>query len=244
VYWTNSANWVFLGAMKLSSILYMSIAMVCMAASVAGAQVSVVPGSGTAPVNYASMTEVNALVAQLNSASQALGDDLGKLRVEKWKADGDSKRQSLANVESIQRNLQSALPGMVSQVSASPDSLGATFKLYRNVGALYDVVSNLAESAGAFGGKDEYQSLANDASSVEKARRALADRMDKLAAAKDSELAALHKQVQTLQAAIPPEPPVKVVIDDNPPKPKKVVKKKAKPAVAPAGAAPVAPKTP
>ena len=244
MYWTNSANWVFLGAMKLSSILYMSIAMACMAASVAGAQVSVVPGSGTAPVNYASMTEVNALVAQLNSASQSLGDDLGKLRVEKWKADGDSKRQSLANVESIQRNLQSALPGMVSQVSASPDSLGATFKLYRNVGALYDVVSNLAESAGAFGGKDEYQSLANDASSVEKARRALADRMDKLAAAKDSELAALHKQVQTLQAAIPPEPPVKVVIDDNPPKPKKPVKKKAKPAVAPAGAAPVAPKTP
>ena len=227
--------------MKLSRILYLSIAMACMVAS-ACAQVSVVPASGTAPVSYASMTEVNGLVAQLNSASQTLDGDLGKLRVEKWKTDGDTKRQSLANVESIQRNLQSALPGMVTQVNAAPDSLGATFKLYRNVGALYDVVSNLAESAGAFGGKDEYQSLANDASSVEKARRALADRMDKLALAKDSELATLHKQVQTLQAAIPPEPPVKVVIDDNP-KPKKAVKKKVKPAVAPAAVA-VAPKTP
>jgi len=42
------------------------------------------------------------------------------------------------------------------------------------VGALYDVLANLAESAGAFGSKDEYQSLTNDASSVEKARRDLA----------------------------------------------------------------------
>jgi len=94
--------------MKLSRIVYWSIAMACLVASLAGAQVSVVPASGTPPVSYASMTEVNALVAQLNSASQALDGDLGKVRVEKWKTDGDTKRQSLANVESIQRNLQSA----------------------------------------------------------------------------------------------------------------------------------------
>ena len=194
----------------------------------------------SAPVSYASMSEVSGVLAQLNQASQTLTANLAKVRVEKWKTDGDSKRQSLANVESLQRNLQSALPGMVSQLNASPDSLNLTFKLYRNVGALYDVVANLAESAGAFGSKDEYQSLANDSTSVDKVRRALADRMDKLAAAKDSEIAELHGQIRALQAAAPPPPPTKIVIDDNP-KPKKPVKKKAAKPAAPAAATP--PKT-
>ena len=204
-------------------------------------------GSPTStPVSYASMTDVNSVLGQLNASTQALSTDLPKLHVEKWKADGDSKRQSLANVESIQRNLQNALPGMVSQVSASPESLALTFKLYRNVGALYDVLSNLAESAGAFGSKDEFQTLANDSNGIDKARRALADRMDRLAAAKDSELASLHTQVKTLQAAIPPPPPTKIVVDDIP-KPKKPVKKRsAKPAgatAAPGTATPTPPKS-
>jgi hypothetical protein len=176
------------------------------------------------------MTEVSAILGQLNQASQTLNADLGRLRVEKWKTDGDSKRQSQGNVESIQRNLQSALPGMVAQLNSSPDSLGLTFKLYRNVGALYDVVANLTESAGAFGGKDEYQTMANDTSGIDKVRRALADRMDKLASSKDSELAALHSQLKTLQASVPPAPPTRVVIDDNE-KPKKPVRTKAKPAI-------------
>jgi len=225
--------------MKLT--LFCTLLVALTFASLSPAQESDSPAS--APVSYASMADVNAVLAQLNEASQALSADLTKLRVEKWRADGDSKRQSAANVESIQRNLQNALPGMVSQLTASPDSLGLTFKLYRNVGALYDVLSNLAESAGAFGSKDEFQTLANDSSGIDKARRALADRMDRLAATKDSELLSLHKQVQTLQAAIPPPPPTKVVIDDNP-KPKKPVKKKpVKPAVAPAATPATPPKS-
>ena len=96
------------------------------------------------------------------------------------------------------------------------------------MGALHDVLSNLAESAGAFGSKDDYQSLANDTTNIDQARRALADRMDKLSAAKEAELASLHGQVKALQAAMPPEPPKKIIVDDNPP-PKKPVKKKSVP---------------
>ena len=220
------------GRMKLSPFFVTTLAIASIATS--PAQTSAAAPSESAPVSYASMTEVSAVVTELNQASQTLSGDLGKLRVEKWKTDGDSKKQSLANVDSIQRNLQTALPGMVSQLNASPDSLSVTFKVYRNVGALYDVLASLAESAGAFGTKDEFQALANDSTSIEKARHNLADRMDKLAAAKDAELSSLHNQVKTLQAAIPPEPPKKVIIDDTE-KPKKVVRKKAaKPATTPA----------
>jgi len=114
----------------------------------ATAQITVIPQSNSAPVSYASMTEVSGLLTELNQASETITGDLAKVRVEKWKADGDTKRQSLANLESIRRNLQTALPGMVSQLNAAPDSLSQTFKVYRNVGALYDVLANLAESAG------------------------------------------------------------------------------------------------
>lgn len=235
--------------MKLSPRTVPLPAITVLLIATATAQITVVPSSGSAPVSYASMTEVNAVLSELNQASQTITGDLGKLRVEKWKTDGDTKRQSLTNVESIQRNLQTALPGMVSQLTAAPDSLSQTFKVYRNVGALYDVLANLAESAGAFGSKDEYQSLSNDATSVEKARRDLADRMDKLATAKDAELANLHTQVQALQAAKPPEPPTKIIIDDTEKPKKPAVKKKVTKPATPAAAtgasktpAPTAPK--
>jgi hypothetical protein len=237
--------------MKLSSLGIPFPAIMILLIANAAAQVTLVPSSNAsasnapanngAPVSYASMTEVNGVLSELNQASETITADLNKVRVEKWKADGETKRQSLANVESIRRNLQTALPGMVSQLSTSPDSLSQTFKVYRNVGALYDVLANLAESAGAFGSKDEFQTLSNDASSVEKARRDLADRMDKLAATKDAEIANLHTQVQTLQAATPPEPPKRIIVDDTE-KPKKPVKKKAaKPAGAPVVPKPAAP---
>jgi hypothetical protein len=218
--------------MKLSPLVF---SIVVALAATALAQSDAAPQSNAAAVSYASVTEVSGVLAQLNQASQTLTDDLGKLRVEKWKADGDTKRQSLANLESLQRNLQNALPAMVSQLNSAPDSLATTFKLYRNIGALYDVLSNLSESAGAFGSKDEFQTLANDSSSIEKVRRALAERMDKLATAKDSELSDLHNQVKALQAAAPPAPPTRVVIDDTE-KPKKPTKKKAaaKPVAKPA----------
>jgi len=228
--------------MKLSSRRVPLLAIMLLWVVNATAQITVIPQSNSAPVSYASMTEVSGLLTELNQASETITGDLAKVRVEKWKADGDTKRQSLANLESIRRNLQTALPGMVSQLNAAPDSLSQTFKVYRNVGALYDVLANLAESAGAFGSKDEFQSLSNDTSTVEKARRDLADRMDKLAAAKDTEIATLHTQVQALQAAMPPEPPKRIIVDDTE-KPKKPVKKKsAKPAIVPIVPKPAAPK--
>jgi hypothetical protein len=172
------------------------------------------------PVPYASVSELNGLLASLEQTSQTTQADLGKLRIEKWKMDSGYKKQTLANADSVHRNLQSALPEIMTQLRNSPEDLGASFKLYRNLDALYDVLSNVAESAGAFGSKDEFQALSNDLSSFERSRRAFADRMESLSTAKEAELAQLRTQVKTLQAATPPPPPKKIVVDDNaPPKP-------------------------
>jgi hypothetical protein len=181
------------------------------------------------PVAYASVSQLNMLLGELEQASQATQVDLAKMRIEKWKTDSSSKHQAQSNVESIQRNLQSALPEMVSQLRGAPENLNFTFKLYRNLDALYDVFSSVVESAGAFGNKDEFQTLGNDLNALEKTRRAFADRLDSLSHAKEAELARLRTALQSAQATLAAQPPKKVVVDDNEPAKKPAKKKKPKP---------------
>src|SRR5208282_3153186 len=207
-------------------------------AALAEAQTTAGAPSGTQPpVAYASVSELNGILSQLQQTAKSMQSDLEKTRIERWKTDASTKRQTLATVESIQRNLQSALPETIAQLNNSPEDLGASFKLYRNLVLLYDSFGSVVESAGAFGSKDEFQSLSNDMSGLESARRGFGERMQKLTASKEDELMRLRAQVKTLSAA-PPPPPKKIVVDDTEPPPKPPVKKKTTkpkpPATAPA----------
>jgi hypothetical protein len=184
-------------------------------------------------VSVASMNELNNLLANLQRTSENTGVDIARLRVDKWKADSNSKRQAQDNSTSILRNLQNALPGIVAEVRAAPEDLAPTFKLYRNLDALYDVLGTQTELAGAFGSKNEYQALSSDLSNIESIRRTLADRVQALASSRDAELARLRTQMRNSQAAAAATSPKKVIVDDEEP-PKKTVKKKKKPAAKPA----------
>lgn len=188
-----------------------------------------VPAQGNRPVSYASMSELNGMLEQLEAASKSTQADLAKLRIERWKTDGNSKRQVLANVDSIQRNLQGGLPEIVAQLRAQPEDLPSTFKLYRNLDALYDVLGNVVELTGAFGSKDDFQSLSNDLRTFEGTRKALGQRIESLSTAKEAEIVRLRADLKTAQAAIPSTPPKKIVIDDNEPPKKPAVKKKPRP---------------
>jgi hypothetical protein len=219
----------------ISCFRYWSLLPLCLAVS---AQViSSNQPAPQGPVSYSSANQLNALLSQLEEASQAAQSDLAKMRVEKWKTDSGSKRQAEGNAESIQRNLRSALPEIIAELKASPESLTSTFKLYRNLDALYDVFESVAESAGAFGSRDEFQSLENDVSVFERLRRSVADRMETLAGAKEVEVTRLRAALQTAQANTPTQPPKKIVVDDDAPV-KKPVKKKPAPKAAPAPTTP------
>jgi hypothetical protein len=211
------------------------------APAAAGAQDAANAPSGAPPVAYASVGELNGILTQLQKTAQDMQSGLAQTRIEKWKTDGATKRQTLANVDSIERNLQSALPEIVAQLNNSPEDLAASFKLYRNLDALYDVFGSVVESAGAFGSKDEFQDLGNDMNELEKARRAFGERMQKLVASKEDELAHLRAQVKTLTAAPPPPPPKKIVVDDTEPPKQPAKKKAAKPKPAATTTTPAAP---
>jgi hypothetical protein len=179
------------------------------------------------PVSYSSISELNQLLGSLQQTSEAIQGDLSHLRVEKWKTDSGTKRQTQGDVESLQRNLQSALPTMFNDLKNSPESTPLTFKVYRNLDALYDVLGSVVESAGAFGSKDEFQSLNKDLGSLEESRRAFAERMDKIASAKETEIGQLRLALQTARAEIPPK---KTVVDDTQPASTKKPPKRKKPA--------------
>ena len=222
----------------LSPGLYLTLILGALAQS--GPAVMASPANGTAqgqPVSYASVTQLNGLLSQIEATSKSTQEDLSRLRIEKWKTDAANKKEALATVDSIQRNLQGALPEIIGQLRNAPEDLGTSFKLYRNLDALYSVLRDVQDGAGAFGSKDDLQSLSNDLNAFEGSRKQLAERIENLSSSKEHELAQLRVQLKTLQAQVEAEPPKKTVVDDDEP-PKKPPAKKKAPAKKPADTAP------
>jgi hypothetical protein len=166
---------------------------------------------------------------RLQAAASQANSDLSYMHIQKWKTDGTTKQQSQANAESIQRNLTAALPALIGSVRNAPQDLGAQFKLYRNLTALYDVFASLTESAGAFGAKSDYEALAQQLAVFDSVRRDLGDSLESLTASTQTEINQLRAQVQTLQqrAAAAATSPKKVVVDDSEPAKKSTKKKKS-----------------
>jgi len=176
---------------------------------------------------------------KLQAAASRATADIGSLRIDKWKADAETKRQAQNNADSVQRNLTSALPGLIEGVRSAPQDLNAEFKLYRNLNALYDVFGSLTETAGAFGPRSDYEAMAQQFQVIGSVRRNLGDALEQLTASTQSEVTQLRSQIRAQQqaaAAAAAAPPKKVVVDDNEPAPK-TVRKKKKPVAAPSDSA-------
>jgi hypothetical protein len=177
--------------------------------------------------------------ATLNSLEQTARNsvsDISRLRIDKWKTDGGTKKSAQGDGESISRNLSSALPELISRVRNAPTDLNTNFRLYRNLDVLYEVFTRFAEAAGAFGAKDEFLTLGKDLDELDNARRAFADRLDTLSSSAQAELTQLRAQARAAQAPAASAPAKKIVIDDTEPEKKTVKKKKpaAKPTTPPA----------
>jgi hypothetical protein len=216
------------------SLLYLFLASATALAQIPANGTGASAGPGHAQsVGSASTVSVWADLDRLQAAASRATLDLGHLRIDKWKTDAESKRQAQANADSVQRNLASALPGLIDAVRSAPQDLSAEFKLYRNLNALYDVFISLTESAGAFGPKSDYEALAQQLETIDSVRRSLGDAVEHLTSSTQSELTQLRAQVRTYQQAAAASPK-KVVVDDTEP-PKKTVHKKKKPAASGSG---------
>ena len=180
-------------------------------------------------------------LARLERASQATVAALGDMRIDRWKTSADGKRDAERNAQSVVRNLNSALPALIAAARNAPDSTSAAFKLYRNLNALYDVMSGLGESAGAFGSDRDFRALGEQLRVLDDSRTALANRLEARTAQQEADIARLRDSLRA--ATTPPAtqasatPPKKAVVD-NGPAPSAARKKKSTPASKPASATP------
>ena len=211
------------------SLLYLLLVGTTALARTPANSPSISTGERAPSVGSATTVSVLPDLDRLQAAASQATLDLGHLRIDKWKADGQSKQQAQANADSVQRNLTSALPVLIAAVRAGPQDLGAEFKLYRNLNALYDVFASLTEATGAFGPKNDYQALAQQLEAIDSVRRNLGDALEQLTSSTQSELVQLRTQVRAYRQAAAAAPPKKVVVDDTQSS-KKTVHKKKKPA--------------
>jgi hypothetical protein len=166
--------------------------------------------------NINQQSEAGLIVSQINQASSNAQRDVSQLRIDKWKLDGDAKRRAEARAESISRNLTEALPGMLDSLRVNPNSIAASFRLYRNLSALSDPMAALTDDS-ANGPKEEHNALALDLENLERARLQLGDRLERLTAGADADLARFRAGAKAQPAA----GPKKIIIDDTAPAPKK-----------------------
>lgn len=199
----------------LRALLILSLCCCCFAQTQSYPPAPAASTSATVP---GSTTDVSTLLNKIEQETQGLNADVGKLRIEKWKADSASKYQATENAASIQRNISNALPALISAVRTSPQSLAANFNLYRNLNALHEVLANLAESAGAFGKREEYEVVAPHLSALDDERRAYADALSQMAATADNRIAAAQQAAQAA-ASTAQQAPKKIVVDDTEPAP-------------------------
>ncbi|HSE47625.1 MAG TPA: hypothetical protein VLA96_00285 [Terriglobales bacterium] len=163
-----------------------------------------------------SVAELNLTLAQLEQTAQTTNLDLAKLRIEKWKGGGEARQQYQANADALSRNLSESLPQRIAELRSAPENLAASFKLYRNVDALYDVLSALTDVASGAAPQSDYNALVADVKNLEAVRRSLADRLEALATQRDLELARLRTGGKT--AATSKSGAKKIVIDDTAPR--------------------------
>jgi hypothetical protein len=182
--------------------------------------------AASAPIPAAEAQALSELLNQTRAAAEKSNGDVSRLHIEKWKADSSSKQQAQSSAASIRRNLANAVPDLIQQIQAAPTSLSANFRLYRNLNALYDTFSALAESAGAFGPRDQYEPLAADIQRLDQLRHQIAERVDQLSGTTDAELTRLRARLAAAASTAKPATPTKIVVDDQQPKPKKKAKPK------------------
>jgi hypothetical protein len=189
----------------------------------ARAQALQAPAAAPAPVSP---------IANLRPALANVQAAIGNLNLAHWKLPNETRSTVQQDIGSMQRDLNTTLPGLVTQAEApsatGQPALSPAFAVFRNLDALYDVLLRVAETAALTG-------PASDASSLEDARAGLEDGRAKLGAWLLQSIGDQDAQVVRLQAHPPaqavvaPATPAKIVVNDGPDAAKPHKKKPAAP---------------
>jgi len=212
------------------------ILMFCLALGAAGQQAPMPQQNQDTPQN-----DLNTILLQVQKATSSANANLGKLRIEKWKTDSQQKQQMQQVADSLQKNIANAVPGLISYVQTSRGGVLASFKLYHNLNVVYEFLSSMAEAAGAYCKKEEYQPLEGDATALDTVRQNLSTYIEQAAGKMEAaNRAANSVQARQTPATVVPGRKVVVIDENDTPARKrpKSTKKKASPPPAQASPTP------
>jgi len=213
------------------------VLILCISYGAMAQQVPVNPQMQARPAN-----DLNTLLLQIQQAASSANADIGKLRIERWKTDSQQKQQMQQVADSLQKNITNAVPGLISDVQTSRGGVLASFKLYHNLNVVYEFLSSMAEAAGAFGKKEEYQPLESDATALDTVRQNLSTYIEQAAGRMEAANRAASNAIQARQTPGTIVPGRKVVvIDENDTPPRKHPKTTKKKTSTPPAQAPAAP---
>ena len=168
-------------------------------------------GSVAAGAQQAAST--SAVSALLQPSLGELRSTIAGLRIAKWKAPGPVKDEAYANAGSVDRDLQATLPSLISQADAAPQSVADSFAVYRNLDALYEVLLRISGTAELAASDEESANVAHSLTTLDAARRTLADSILSTSREQQAALSAPKPAV----AAAPPAAPVPLtVVSDGP----------------------------
>jgi hypothetical protein len=157
---------------------------------------------------------------------EILKQALGAVNLEKWKASNAIRDEANTNLHSVQRDVESTLPSLLTAADSAPDSVAKTLPVFRNIDALYDVMLRLDAAGRLAAPKDQISALDQALASVSDARRALGDQLQSSAEAQETRVGRLQA---ALKATPPPQPPPEPVACTPPPPKKKKSTSSAKP---------------
>ena len=156
-----------------------------------------------------------------------ISQTLANVNVLRWKAPADVKGTAQQDMDSILRDLNSTLPPLLDQAAASPGSLAATFAVYRNIDALYDVLLRVSQTAILSGAQNDAVGLQGALDNLQGARKQLGNSLTDLATAHDQELVKLRAAAAAAPPAEKQTAPASKVIEDGPPASASTRRKKA-----------------
>lgn len=218
--------------MKSARKITVYIALVLCASLMAVAQPQAPASKAAQPPS----PSLDAVVAEIQQATQNTNLDLGRLHIDRWKADASDKAQFQQMADSLRKNLTSAVPDLITDVRSTGGNVSSTFKLYHNLNVVYEYLDSLTSAASSMGRPDEYQPLNKDAAALDDARKHLSGYIEQAASNLEDKLKAA--------TAPPPAPtpaatPKRIVVDETPtPKPGTQKKKKTSPSPTPQSSTP------
>lgn len=160
-----------------------------------------------------------------------LSQVVSQVQLERWK--GSSRDETDTNLRSIEHNVSTTLPQLVTTADAQPSSITASLPLLRNLDALCAVMIRVSVTARANAPTQQAESLNGALTALQSARNTLADQVQTLATAQEKQISSLHDQVATLTASLR-TPPVPQAPPAPATKPRSKKKSAAKPAPKPA----------